>query len=48
MEKTLKTSTKHSMGPYNDSIRDKAKFLSIIPKSLEKLLLSLPVGVMSK
>ncbi len=36
------------IGPYTESVSTKAIILSIMPKSFENLLVSRPVGVMSK
>ena len=48
MANTLAIKIRLMIGPSIESVRTKANILSKIPKSLENLLFSRPVGVMSK
>ena len=48
IEKTFAIKIKHKIIPSIESKRKKANRLSMIPKSFENLLLSRPLGVMSK
>ena len=48
IENTLAIKTRLAIGPYIESVSTKPSILSMIPKSLENLLFSRPVGVRSK